>query len=194
MKKLIRCVAGTGMLIALVAGCGSPRQDVTSPGAGGSGATANLAAATKDTTTTTAASNTVPLSEIPTVGEMSPPMSGPIKMNTVVYDDSVYQPVGCAGGFTWVFDLNRGYKKLNAVVGLDDASLANDDVTVAFTGDDGKALGQAKVSLGTVTPVEIGLTGNLRLRITVTRAGGGCIPEVGYGSTLGLGNATLTQS
>jgi hypothetical protein len=194
MKKLIRCVAGTGMLLVLVAGCGATPQDVTSPGAGGSGATAGLAAATKDTTTTTAASNTVPLTDIPTVGETSAPMSGPIKMNTVVYDESAYQPVGCGGGFTWVFDLNRAYKKLNAVVGLDDASMANDDVTVTFTGDDGKALGTAKASLGTVAPVEIGLTGNLRLRITVTRSGGGCIPEIGYSSTLGLGNATLTPA
>jgi hypothetical protein len=193
MKKLIRNLAGPGLLLVLLAGCGTPRDvEVTAPGSS-AGAT-RVAAAAAPTTTAKAKADTVPLSQIPTVGESSAPMSGPIKLDTVVYDDSVYQPVGCAGGFTWVFDLDRAYSKLTTVIGLDDNSLANDRVTVTFKGDDDKNLGTVETTLGQVKPTEIVLDGNLRLRVEVTRSGGGCVPETGYGSTLGFGNAVLTPA
>jgi hypothetical protein len=195
MKKLIRTIAGPGLLLVLLAGCGTPQQqEVSSPG-GPSGAT-KVAAVAQESPATTAApkDDTVPLSQIPTVGEASPPQSGPIKLDTVVYDDSVYQNVGCGGGFIWVFDLNRDYSKLTAVIGLDDASLANDQVTVTFKGDGDANLGTVTTGLGDVKPTEVVTAGHLRLRVEVTRSGGGCIAETGYGSTLGFGNAELTPS
>ena len=195
MKKLIRTLAGPGLLLVLLAGCGTPQQqEVSSPG-GPAGATKVAAVAQEESPSTTAAKdNSVPLSQIPTVGEASPPMSGPIKLDTVVYDDSVYQNVGCGSGFTWVFDLNRSYSKLTAVIGLDDASLANDQVTVTFKGDNDANLGTVQTGLGEVKPTEVVTAGHLRLRVEVTRSGGGCIAETGYGSTLGFGNAVLTPS
>ena len=194
MKKLIRTLAGPGLLLVLLAGCGTPQQqEVSSPG-GAAGATKVAAVAQESPTTTAKKDNSVPLSQIATVGESSPPMSGPIKLNTVVYDDSVYQNVGCGGGFTWVFDLNRAYTKLTAVIGLDDASLSNDQVTVNFKGDNDADLGSVQTALGDVKPTEVVTAGNLRLRVEVTRSGGGCIAETGYGSTLGLGNAVLTPA
>ena len=194
MKKLIRTLAGPGLLFLLLAGCGNPHQgEVSAPG-GPSGATKVAAVAQESPSTTAKKDDSVPLSQIPTVGESSPPMSGPIKLDTVVYDDSVYQNVGCGSGFTWVFDLNRAYSKLTAVIGLDDASLSNDQVTVTFKGDDDANLGTVQVGLGKVQPTEVVTAGHLRLRVEVTRSGGGCIAETGYGSTIGLGNALLTPT
>jgi len=195
MKKLIRILAGPGLLLVLLAGCGTPQQQEVSSAGGAAGATKVAAVAQDSATTTTAKKDdTVPLSQIPTVGESSPPMSGAIKLDTVVYDDSVFQNVGCGSGFTWVFDLNRAYTKLSAVIGLDDNSLSNDQVTVTFKGDNDANLGTVQTALGTVKPTEVVTAGNLRLRVEVTRSGGGCIAETGYGSTLGLGNAVLTPA
>jgi hypothetical protein len=192
MKKLIRTLAGPGLLLVLLAGCGTPQQQEVSSSGNAAGATKVAAVAQETPSTTVKKDNTVPLSQLPTVGESSPPMSGPIKLNTVVYDDSVYQNVGCGSGFTWVFDLNRAYTKLTAVIGLDDASLSNDQVTVTFKGDNDANLGTVQTALGEVKPTEVVTAGNLRLRVEVTRSGGGCIAETGYGSTLGFGNAVLT--
>jgi hypothetical protein len=192
MKKLIRIVAGPGLLLVLLAGCGNPQQQVEVSSPGSSAGATKVAAVAETPSTTAKKDDTVPLSGIPTVGESSPPMSGPIKMDTVVYDDSVYQNVGCGSGFTWVFDLNRAYDKLSAVIGLDDSSLSNDQVTVTFKGDNDANLGTVQTGLGQVKPTDVVTAGNLRLRVEVTRSGGGCIAETGYGSTLGLGNAVLT--
>ena len=189
MNKLIRCVAGT-LLLVVLAGCGTNEQvKVSGP------ASADVAAARVEDTTTTAppAPEGVPLAQVPIVAEGSTPMHGPIKMNTVVYEDSVFQSLGCGSGFLWVYDLNRAYTKLTAVVGIDDYSIVDDKVTVAFKGDNNANLGQIDVSLGVVAPIELPVTGVLRLRVEVTRVGGGCIPATGYGSTLGMGDAKVLK-
>lgn len=189
MNTHIRCLAGA-LLLVVVAGCGQ-EQPVSSA----AGPAAGVAAAQATTTTEPPAEpEGVPMSSLPVVGEGSTPLRGPLKMNAVVYEDTVYQNLGCGGGFLWVFDLNRSYTKLSTVIGLDDNSIADDDVNVRFIGDDGANLGSVDVRLGTVAPIELPISGVLRLRVEVTRSGGGCIPETGYGSTLGFGDAKLTKA
>lgn len=189
MNKIIRIAVSAGLVSVALAGCGSTQQVDT-----GAPAKATTAAAQQESPTTTKAPAGVPLSEITVVGEASTPMSGPMKMDAKIYEDSVYQSLDCGAGFTWVFDLNRSYSKLNATVGYDDNAIAEESSVVTFKGDDGAVIGSVTVSLGKVAPVEINLNGALRLRVEVARQNGGCIAETGYSSRLALGDAMLTRS
>lgn len=189
MNKITRAALSAGILLAVLVGCGAPQQVDT-------GAPAVPAAAVTpkaDAPTTTKPPAGVPLSEVSVVGEGSTPSSGPIKMDAKVYEESVYQTLGCGAGFVWVFDLNRSYSKLQATVGYDDNAIADESSVVTFVGDNGANLGEVTVSLGKVMPVEINLNGALRLRVEVLRSNGGCVAETGYSSTIALGDATLTR-
>lgn len=190
MNKFTRIATTAGIALVTLAGCGAPQRIET-----GSPAKAVTAAApaASPTTTAKAAPSGVPLSQLTVIGEGSTPTRGPIKMNAKVYSDSVYETLGCGAGYAWVFDLNRSYSKLTTTVGYDDNAIADESAVVKFVGDNGQSLGQVNVSLGKVAPVEVPLNGALRLRVEVTRTNGGCIPETGYSSVVGLGDATLTR-
>ena len=58
---------------------------------------------------------------------------------------------------------------------------------------DGKDIGQASAKLGVPAPIEVNLDGVLRLRVEITRQGGGCINEIGYGTNIGFADAKLTK-
>jgi hypothetical protein len=194
MNQLIRRSALPVLLLLLLASCGTS-QEVNSSAGSHSGAQFASAAATPATApTTTAPPAGVPLWDLPTIGEGIEPMHGPIKMNTVVYDNSVYDTLGCTAGFTWVFDLNRAYDKLTGTIGLDDTSVSKDNIKVTIKGDNDTVLNTTTATLGAVTPISINLANQLRLRVEVTAGGGLCVPASDYGSTLAIGNALLTKT
>jgi hypothetical protein len=193
MNKRIRRSAVPVMLLLVLAACGTTQQVNSSTGTRGVAHFASAAAAAP-TTTTTAPPAGVPLWDLPTIGEGIAPMHGPIKMNTVVYDNSVYDSLGCTTGVLWVFDLNRAYDKLTGTIGLDDTSVSKDNITVTVKGDNDAVLNTTTATLGTTTPISINLAGQLRLRIEVTAGNALCVPSSGYGSTLAIGNALLTKT
>jgi len=195
MNKQFRPCAVPVLLVAacaalLLAGCGgSGRVTVSSPGAPG-----RLTAAAAATTTTTAAPPAgIPLFQAPSTGFGVPPQHGPLKMNTKSYSDTSFAELGCTANQTWEFDLNRGFQKLTATLGVDDNSVAKDEVTVTFTGDDNAKLGQTKVQLGQVTPIEVPLANVLRLRIDIAHSVTACNAATGYGTTVGFGTGRLVK-
>ena len=192
MNKLIRRSALPVLLLLILASCGTNQEVDTSAGSHGLAKVAAVAKAAATTTTTLAPSG-VPLSQLPVVDEGISPMNGPIKMNAVVYDNSVYDSFDCSNSVVWVFDLNRSYDKLTGVVGVDDASLATDNATVTISGDNNQVLSTTVASLGKVTPISVSLSGMLRLRIQLTRSSTTCVPTTGYSTTVAIGNATLTK-
>jgi hypothetical protein len=196
MNQLIRRSALPVMILLVLASCGTSQEVNSSSGSHGvaQAAAAPAANAAAPTTTTTAPPAGVPLWDLPVIGEGISPMHGPIKMNTVVYDNSVYDSLGCISGFTWVFDLNRAYDKLTGTIGLDDTSISQDNVTVTIKGDNNAVLNTTTATLGTVTPISINLAGQLRLRVEVTSGNSLCVPASDYGSTLAIGNALLTKT
>jgi hypothetical protein len=194
MNQLIRRSALPVMILLVLASCGTNQEVNSSTGSHGVAQVAAAHTAAAPTTTTTAAPAGVPLWDLPTIGEGIAPMHGPIKMNTVVYDNSVYDSLGCISGFIWVFDLNRAYDKLTGTIGLDDTSVSKDNVTVTIKGDNDAVLNTTTATLGTVTPISINLAGQLRLRVEVTAGSSLCVPASDYGSTLAIGNALLTKT
>jgi hypothetical protein len=177
-------------LIALVAvACGNPQQVKSDAGASGAGVSAAAAAATTTTTTNVPVKvKTTALADVPIVAGSVPTQSGTIKLNGVVTNDSI---------FGWActnpvlnYDLNRAYTTLTATVGVDDGSIATDNVTIAFTAD-GKATSSSPVKLGTTAAVQIDVTNVLRLSIAVT-GGGTCDSGTGTGTHFVIGNAQLT--
>lgn len=70
------------------------------------------------------------------------------------------------------FDLSRGYRSLKAMLAFDDKSSDRSKAKVEFFGD-GRLLGEAEATFGETLPVDLDVTGVLRLRIEVTRLGGG---------------------
>ena len=193
MKQFIRRSSLPVMLLLVLASCGTSQEVNSSAGAGGA---AHLAAsrAAAATTTTTAAPAGVPLWELPTIGDGITPMHGPIKMNTIVYDNSVYDTMGCTPAVAWVFDLNRGYNTLTGTVGLDDTSVSKDNLTITVKGDNDAVLNTTNATLGATTPLSVSVAGQLRLRVEISGGGGTCVPESGYGSTIAIGNAMLTKA
>ncbi len=194
MNQLIRRSAVPALLLMVLAvGCGTTQQVDSSTGAHGVAREA-VAHTAASTTTTTAAPAGVPLWQLPSTGEGIVPMHGPVKMSTTVYDNSVYDPLGCTSGVLWAFDLNKGYDKLTGTIGLDDNSPSTDNITVTITGDNGAVLNTTVAKLGTVTPISVGLGGQLRLQVAITGGGGNCNPATGFGSTIAIGNALLTKA
>jgi len=170
--------------------CGST-QDVSTPIAP-EGVSQEQAAPTQETPAADA-STTTPLSDtaIATAGN-EVPQYGSIKIDTKVYENSVYSALNCRAGTVWDFDLNRGYSKLNAIVGVDDHASSTDKVTVKLTAD-GAVIRQADVSLGKATDLEVPTAGALRLTVEITRSGGKCDATNGASSYIAFGNARLTK-
>jgi hypothetical protein len=179
-------------LIALVAvACGNPQQVKSDAGSSGAGVSAAAAASTTTTTSTTlpASTKTTALADLDVVAGSPPVSSGTIKINGAVTDDTIYgwactQP-------TLNYDLNRAYTTLTATAGVDDNSIATDQVTMTFTAD-GANIGTSVVKLGTTAPVQLNVSNVLRLSVAITTTGAACDSGTGAGTHFALGNAQLT--
>jgi len=190
MNRSLRRLAAPTLALLIAAGCGGVQQvNTSSPGAPAKVAAVAEAA---PTTAKVAAPATTPLGDLQSLGSADRPVRGTLKINGTVYDNTIYSNLGCTAGTNWEFDLNRAYKKLNAVVGVDDGSLPDDNVTVKVKAD-GKDIGQASAKLGVPAPIEVNLDGVLRLRVEITRQGAGCINEIGYGTNIAFADAKLTK-
>ena len=187
MLKNRTLTAATVLILALTS-CGST-QDVSTPIAPGTAAQEQPATTVAPTP---ADVGTTPLGDrsISVGGEV--PQNGSIKIDTKVYENSIYSALGCASGTTWDFDLNREFAKVNAIVGVDDHASDTDKVTVKIKAD-GAVVRQADVSLGKATDLEVPTAGVLRMSVEVTRSGGKCDPTNGDSSFVALGNARLTK-
>jgi serine/threonine protein kinase len=86
------------------------------------------------------------------------------------YGRSVLLYVGCAnrdGGNYWVeYDVSQDYARFIAAVGLADTSAADSAVTYSITGDQ-RLLASGPLTLGQVDPVEVDITGVLRIRLSI---------------------------
>jgi hypothetical protein len=178
-------------LFALVAvACGNPQQVKSDAGSSGAGVSAAAAASTTTTSTTLPASTkTTALKDLDVVAGSAPVSSGTIKINGTVTDDTVYgwactQP-------TLNYDLNRAYTTLTATAGVDDNSIATDQVTMTFTAD-GNTVGTSVVKLGTTAPVQLNVANVLRLSVAIKSSGTTCDSGTGVGTHYALGNAQLT--
>ena len=70
------------------------------------------------------------------------------------------------------FDLSRGYRSLKADLVFDDSADAGARSKVEFFGDD-RLLGESEATFGATFPLDLDVTGVLRLRIEVTSLAGG---------------------
>jgi hypothetical protein len=175
-------------LIALsVAACGQTQKVATeSPDASPAAPAAPAAFAQGPTAKGTA------LGDLTAIATGFNPQRGSIKVDTKVYESSVFASFGCTGGANWDFDLNREYTKLSAIVGVDDYSVADEQVKVEFLVDD-QPRGEANVKLGTAQPIEVDVTNGLRLRVEYTRDKATCEPTTGFSTNVVLADATLTK-
>jgi len=189
MNRWMRKTAAPALAIAisLVAGCGTT-QNVSS---GGPAAPAQEDAATTKAAAPKAPTGT-PLGDMTSVGSAESPQRGTLKMNTKVYDDSIFSNLGCNVGTAWDFDLNREFQSLTATLGVDDYALPEDIVTVTVLADNAP-ISQSAVSLGVTADLNVSVANVLRLRVEITRRGGGCIGETGFGTNVGFGAAILAK-
>ena len=197
MTASLRLLVASVFTLTLVA-CGAGPTEVTSDGDAVRAASA--AAPSQDAPATTApAVKTTPLNEFNVLPPTSPLLSGEVKINGTVYDDSVYIR-RCETESRSSYDLNRAYTKLQTVVGLEDGSVNPEEpdlpttaagaVTVTFSADD-VVKSTVTPKLGVPVPVEIDLTNVLRLRIDVT-GGAFCLPHSGIATVVAFGDARLT--
>jgi hypothetical protein len=199
MTASLRLLVASVFTITLVA-CGAAPTEVTSDG--GAVRAASAAAPSQEAPATTApAAKTTPLSDLSVIGASDPVITGSLKMNGTVYEDSVYVR-RCGGEATIFYDLNRSYTKLATVVGIDDGSLDPEEpefeevqqdksaITVVVKAD-GAVKATVSPKLGAPAPLEVDLTNVLRLRIDIT-GGFLCWPAGGIATVVGLGDAKLT--
>ncbi len=190
MNRWIRIAAAPALVVAL-ASCGAGQE--TASGVENESAAAPLAApAAPAAPSQAAAPKGTALGDLVSVGGAELPQRGSIKIDTKVQDNSLYVGFGCRTASAWEFDLNREYKKLTATAGVDDYSIADDEVTVKFVVD-GRDAGQATAKLGAPQPVDVDVTNGLRLRVEVSRSSGACVPSTGYSTTFALASASLAK-
>lgn len=191
MNQALRLIAVPTLALIVAAGCGSDQNVTTSS----PGAPAPVAQTKKEAAPTTVAAPApvaVSLSDLNSLGSAAHPVRGTIKINGTVYDNSISTNFGCATIAAWDYDLGRGYKKLTAVIGVDDGSVPDDIVTVKLLAD-GAAIGQATASLGKPTPIEAGVENVLRLRVELSRSKPDCNPDTGFGTNIALADAKLAK-
>lgn len=96
--------------------------------------------------------------------------SGPYATGGEQYGRSVLLFAGCAnrdGGNYWVeYDVSEDYSRLTAVVGLADTSAADSAVTYSITGDR-RMLASGPLTLGQADPIDVDITGVLRIRLSI---------------------------
>lgn len=97
------------------------------------------------------------------------PRIGSRTINGVAYANSVAREFGgCAQSVNYGYDLGRNWSRFQATVGISDNSRSNSVVQYEFYGD-GRKLGNTVTSrLGTATPVNLDVSGVLRLELRAT--------------------------
>ncbi|MFE9427749.1 NPCBM/NEW2 domain-containing protein [Kitasatospora sp. NPDC006697] len=122
--------------------------------------------------------------------ESDHPLSGgSATMNTQSYSDALLGNP-CGAPYTSVYDLNRSYKQLTGLLGIDDSSQnVGGDVQIDA---DGQHVQLAHLALDHTVPVDINVTGVQRLTITYwTDAHGGAMCLTGN-PTIVFANPRLT--
>lgn len=132
------------------------------------------------------------LGDLTSIGSAQTPQRGSVKIDTKVYESSVYASFGCRVQSVWDFDLNREYTTLTATAGVDDYAIAEDEVNVKFFVD-GQQRGETTVKLGVAQPVQVDVTNGLRLRVEANRNSAACDPTTGYSTNVALADAKLTK-
>ena len=132
------------------------------------------------------------MSDLVALGGASSPVRGSIKINGTVYENAASWDFGCGNAGAWEFDLSRSYKKLTAVIGVDDGAVSTDQVTVKLLAD-GNAIGQASTQLGKPVPIEVNLENVLRLRVEFSRNSTTCVAETGYSTNAAFADGKLTK-
>ncbi len=191
MNRWIRIAAAPALVVAL-ASCGAGQETASGVQNESAAAAAPQAPAAPSAPAQKAAPKGTALGDLVSVGGAEQPQRGSIKIDTKVQENSLYVGFGCRTGSAWEFDLNREYTKLTATAGVDDYSVADDEVTVKFLVD-GRDVGQATAKLGAPSPVEVDVTNGLRLRIEASRSTPACIPSTGYSTVFALANASLSK-
>ncbi|MGW4698419.1 NPCBM/NEW2 domain-containing protein [Kitasatospora cineracea] len=136
-------------------------------------ATATVTAAPQDAGRSSASasggpSGAVLLRDVPVLPESFNPLSAhQATLDGKSQDDAVTAvSYANAGGVRTYYNLGRGYRKLTGLLGLDDSS-RNMETDVSIEAD-GKRLQFVHLSLGRTTPIDVDVTGALRLAITCT--------------------------
>jgi len=191
MNQALRLIAVPTLVLIVAAGCGSD-QNVTTSSPGAPVAVAQTKKAAAPTTVVAPAPVAVSLSDLKALGSAVSPVRGTIKINGTVYDNSISTNFGCGTLAAWDYDLSRGYKKLTAVIGVDDGSILDDIVTVKLLAD-GAPIGQATASLGKPTPIEAGVENVLRLRVELSRSKSECIADTGFSTNIAFADAKLVK-
>ena len=182
MNPALRLIAVPPLALVVAAGCGSS-QKVNSAGPAARPAAVQAKTSTKAPTTTLPPAPVITsMSDLVALGGASSPVRGSIKINGTVYEN--------AGA--WEFDLSRSYKKLTAVIGVDDGAVSTDQVTVKLLAD-GNAIGQASTQLGKPVPIEVNLENVLRLRVEFSRNSTTCVAETGYSTNAAFADGKLTK-
>ncbi|WP_322778319.1 NPCBM/NEW2 domain-containing protein, partial [Frankia sp. Cas4] len=91
------------------------------------------------------------------------------------------------------YDLGRDYRRLQATVGLADDARSNAVYQIEIYGDD-RRLASHTVRLGNSVPIDLDVTGILRLRLTTTRVDGDVVDNdySHYASASVFGDARIT--
>ena len=117
MTASLRLFAATAIALALSAcGAGPTEVNTASPVKAESAAAPVQEAPAKKAAPKV---KTTPLVDLATLPGSDPVLSGTVKMNGTVYDNSMYVQ-RCLAEPAISYDLNRSYTKLTTVVGLDD--------------------------------------------------------------------------
>jgi hypothetical protein len=97
--------------------------------------------------------------------------AGTAKMDAKSYLNSVSTTVYADSDCYIEYDLSKSFSKLKTTVGLTDDADADASVTFQVLGD-GRVLAQGSVALGSPKPIDVDVTGVLRLRLHIVGGGG----------------------
>ena len=90
-------------------------------------------------------------------------------MSGIPYAHSV--AMGTVGGSSVEYDLGRHYRRLQATIGLRDDSGSSDQVKIEVFGD-GRSLFSQVMAIGQAAPLDVDVTGVLRLKLSATLVSG----------------------
>jgi len=181
--------------MSLLAACGSSEQ--VSVGTGGS---SGAGAPAQEPATTVPGPTEVYLGDMVRLGNSSAWQHGSAKMNTAIYEHSVWATTPCHAsldgtGAEWTFDLNKAYSKVTGQVGVTDDSDSTDKFKVQLLAGDDQVIGTYDVSLGVTAPIDASVSGSLRLKVKISQtAGTGCRADrVSVSSKIAFGDVKITK-
>ncbi len=116
-------------------------------------------------------------------------ISGTKLPHSIMLRARFYEPTNVARA---EYDLGRHYRRFQAAVGLSDDAISSSVYQIEIYGD-GRRMASQTVRLGNSVPIDLDITGILRLRLSITRVEGdirnGCCS---YKSTSVFGDARIT--